>query len=46
MVLKELRENNGSQIKMNLTSGRLLNVVEKEKKEAAFMWKPLPPLRV
>ncbi|MDI7189658.1 FecR family protein [Leptospira santarosai] len=36
LVLKELRENNGSQIKMNLTSGRLLNVVEKEKKGSSF----------
>ncbi|EMY76689.1 sigma factor regulatory protein, FecR/PupR family [Leptospira weilii serovar Ranarum str. ICFT] len=37
LILKELRENdNGSQIRMNLASGRLLNVVEKEKKGSSF----------
>ncbi|AXR60125.1 FecR family protein [Leptospira mayottensis] len=36
LILKELRENNGSQIKINLTAGRLLNVVEKEKKGSNF----------
>ncbi|WP_032851375.1 FecR family protein [Leptospira borgpetersenii] len=36
LVLKELRENNGSQIRINLTAGRLLNVVEKEKKGSNF----------
>lgn len=46
LVLKELRENNGSQIRINLTAGRLLNVVEKEKKEAISMWKLLPWLQV
>ncbi|EQA54467.1 sigma factor regulatory protein, FecR/PupR family [Leptospira kmetyi serovar Malaysia str. Bejo-Iso9] len=36
LILKELRENNGSQIRMNLAAGRLLNVVEKEKKGSNF----------
>ncbi|AYR07381.1 sigma factor regulatory protein, FecR/PupR family [Leptospira borgpetersenii serovar Hardjo-bovis str. Sponselee] len=36
LILKELGENNGSQIRINLTAGRLLNVVEKEKKGSNF----------
>ncbi|TGK33412.1 iron dicitrate transport regulator FecR [Leptospira gomenensis] len=36
LILKELRENNGSQIRMNLAAGRLLNVVEKERKGSNY----------
>lgn len=36
LILKELRDNNGSQIRMNLAAGRLLNVVEKEKKGSNY----------
>lgn len=36
LILKQLREDNGSQIKINLTSGRVLNIIEKEKKTSNF----------
>ncbi|XDD49944.1 FecR domain-containing protein [Leptospira sp. WS92.C1] len=36
LILKELRDNNGSQIRMNLAAGRILNVVEKERKGSNY----------
>ncbi len=36
LILKQLREDNGSQIRINLTSGRVLNIIEKEKKTSNF----------
>ncbi|EMI71696.1 FecR domain-containing protein [Leptospira noguchii] len=36
LILKQLREDNGFQIKINLASGRVLNIIEKEKKTSNF----------